>query len=140
MTKERRNPYLVLGLPYGSEIRDVKRAFAKRAKKVASRNVVAYTNEDLNWALFQLEQSQHDPEVDVAIYRIPANPDVFGFHTKDTPEFGLFWPKAFPIKRRTAPSDREEIEELLDRAIVEWAADMLDRGSQLIELPYPLPD
>lgn len=140
MTKERRNPYLVLGLPYGSEIRDVRRAFAKRAKKVAARNMTAYTMEDLTWALFQLEQSQHDPEVDITIYRIPANPETFRFQAEDTPEFGLFWPQAVPIQRRTAPSDREEIEELLDNAIVQWAEYMLDRGSQLVEIPYPFPD
>lgn len=81
---DRRNPYLVLGLSYGSPVQDVKRAFARRAKEVAKGTFTAYGMEDLTWALRQLEQSELDTDIDVTFYRVPANQSLFTSSSHNT--------------------------------------------------------
>ena len=97
---DRRNPYLVLGLPYGSSPKDATRAFVRRQKEIGQGTFAAYRIADLTWALHQVEQAMHEREVDVTIYRVPANRSLFasppgvgdgggrGFSTRTRPRSG----------------------------------------------------
>ena len=66
--KDRRNPYLVLGLPYGASKKEVRKGFAKRARDIKSGKFTVYRNEDLNWAFvsFKLEIGDNVYDCEVA--------------------------------------------------------------------------
>ncbi len=137
---DRRNPYLVLGLAYGASVQEVRRAFARRSKEVSRGTFTAYTMEDLNWALYQLEQSQQDPDIDVTLYRVPANPSLFDSPSPDGNDHGFFNPAPVPIKRTTDPVDPEEIEALLDEAVLCWVKQLVSPTGASVQIPYPFPN
>ena len=138
--EDRRNPYLVLGLEYGSSVRDVSLAFARRSREVSQGRFSAYTTEDLTWALDQLERSHDDLEIDVSIYRVPANPYLFGSGPEASSGSGFFDPAPVPIGRTTGPTDLEEIEALLDEAVVSWVGVLLGPAGEPVQVPYPFPN
>jgi hypothetical protein len=70
-----RNPYLILGVPFGSSRDDANVAFARRAKNLrragpSGRDLLT----DLTWALNQIDEGLREPETAMEIYRIPADP------------------------------------------------------------------
>jgi hypothetical protein len=73
MADETRNPYLILQVPYGSDSRQANAAFAKAAIRI-KKGESPWTQEDLTWALEQVENAHKKEEF--AHYRIPANPDI----------------------------------------------------------------
>ena len=140
-TEDRRNPYLVLGLPYGSSPREATRTFARRSREVNEGRFTGYTVEDLTWALNQVEQAAQDTGVDVRIYRVPANPSLFdGLPDGDTGGSGFFNPSPVPIGRATDPVGPGEIEALLDEAVTAWVEELLGPGGQPVQIPYPFPE
>lgn len=140
-TEDRRNPYLVLGLPYGSSPREATKAFARRSKEVNKSRSFGYTVEDLTWALNQVEQATQDFEIDVTIYRVPANPSLFdGSPDWDGESSGFFNPRPVPIKRTTGPVDPEEIEALLDEAALCWVNQLVSPKGASVQIPYPFPN
>jgi hypothetical protein len=91
VTVERRNPYLVLGLPFGASRDEAVRAFARRTKflrRLGPAGRARHT--DLTGALHELETAPPEPATRMAPYRIPADPAVAGL-TAD----GLFGPGVF---------------------------------------------
>ena len=74
---DRRNPYLILGVPYGASKAEAASAFAKATQRLRREPESLYGLEDLNWALHQVEQVHDDPESAIAIFRVPANPAVY---------------------------------------------------------------
>lgn len=70
----RRNPYLILGVPFGSSASEATRAFAKRSRS-ARAGSGAYSVEDLTWALHQVEHAEQNPHSTLSHFRIPADPD-----------------------------------------------------------------
>lgn len=136
---DRRNPYLVLGVAYGASIRDVRRGFARRAKDVHNDIITAYTLEDLNWALYQLEQSLEDADIDVTIYRVPANPSTLSASPTDNknspfpnhPPSPYQWKNPFQVDPRAT-------EDVIDVAIIGWVNSYLSSAGDLACIPYPV--
>jgi hypothetical protein len=137
---DRRNPYLVLGLPYGSPTREVRKGFARRSREVSRGDLTAYTTEDLTWALSQIELSEIDPEIDFSMYRIPANPKLFESANETGGVLGFFNPVPEPIARATALISADHVEQLLDEAVLDWTKNLLDRGANDFRIPYPFPE
>lgn len=71
-----RNPYVMLGIPFGSPRDVATRAFARKAKgKRRSRTAEAKADlTDLTWALNQASEAILDPRVALDVYRVPADP------------------------------------------------------------------
>jgi hypothetical protein len=137
---DRRNPYLVLGLPYGSSISDVRKAFSRRSREVARGSLSELTEADLTWALSQLEQGASDPAIEVSIYRVPANLSLFDSKPTGSDAVGFLNPRAEPILRTTDPATSEHIDELTDKALIEWVAILLSAEGMEIRIPYPTPE
>jgi hypothetical protein len=137
---DRRNPYLVLGVLYGSPASDVRKGFARRSREVSRGDLTAYTTEDLTWALSQIELSETDPEIDVTLYRVPANPTLFESVNGPGGVVGFFNPAPEPIARTTGPATSGHVEQLLDKAVVEWVENLLHRGAEDFRIPYPFPE
>ena len=71
---ERRNPYLILGLPFGASRDEAQRAFARRKRQVRG-DAAAQT--DLTWALHEIDEVLREAQSELAPYRMPADPDAF---------------------------------------------------------------
>lgn len=116
-----RNPYLILGVPFGASRDEANIAFARQARSLrrlgdaGKDRLVALT-----WALNQIDEAIADPHSAIDIYRIPADPDAF-----DPPGRGLFTPPPEHLDR-TTPASGEDARSAIERAVVEimtWAAD-----------------
>jgi hypothetical protein len=70
-----------------------------------------YSQEDLTWALYQVEQIITKPELAFEVYRLPASPSAL-----NADEPGVFHPAPHPIARVTQP-DPEEWESVRRRAL-----------------------
>lgn len=72
---ERRNPYLVLGVPFGASRDEATRAFARRTKFLRRLGPAGRTRHtDLTGALHEVESAPADPAARMAPYRIPIDP------------------------------------------------------------------
>jgi hypothetical protein len=79
---ETRNPYLILGIPFGASREDANIAFARRTKglrQVGGRAGAAGRDQltDLTWALNQIDEVTTNPQTVFDVYRIPADPEAF---------------------------------------------------------------
>lgn len=75
LAAESRNPYVILGVPFGVTADEARRALPAVLRRVRGGAVdLPYTMEDVTWALHQIELAQSDPHVAVDVYRIPAVP------------------------------------------------------------------
>lgn len=126
---DRRNPYLILGLDFGASPEEAAAAFARISRHVKRNSDLAYSLEDVTWALHQIEQSATDHESEVTLYRVPADPGVFA-----SP--GNFDPGPQPLRRSTGPSD-EAVEALRGEELLELLSSPLDALADLgIALAY----
>ncbi len=107
---QRSNPYFVLGLDYGSDLRAVKAAWARRAK-AARRGGGKYDLEALNQALHKIEHASEDLGASVRWFRVPAN----RASSMATEARGLFNPAPVPLPRRSTPLDDAQLEALTRR-------------------------
>jgi hypothetical protein len=114
MNSDRRNPYVILGTPFGATEASARSGFASKIRYLRTENAAKFTHEDLNWALHQIEQLISDPSLAVNIYRIPANPESLAAN-----EFGAFNPEAHPLERRSGPSTDADYDEIRRRCIAE---------------------
>lgn len=71
--ESRRNPYLILGIPFGSPASEATKAFAKRSR-AARAGSGPYSVADLTWALHQVEHAEKNPHATLNHYRLPADP------------------------------------------------------------------
>jgi hypothetical protein len=97
---EHRNPYLILGLPYGASRDAATVAFARRSKALRRGGGARGDLTDLTWALQQIEAAPADPSAVVDVYRLPADPAVFA-----APGPGALAPPPLPLAPITG--DRE---------------------------------
>jgi hypothetical protein len=110
---ERRNPYLILGVPYGASRGEARRAAVRRTRELRQREDARYPTEEVNWALHQIEQVIDDPASAVEVFRVPAAPGIL-----DAPSGqGLFHPQAIPLQRRSGPLTDEEFNQIRHRAV-----------------------
>jgi hypothetical protein len=118
---ERRNPYLILGVPYGASRGEARRAAARRTRELRRREDASYSTEDVTWALHQVEQVIDDPSSAVEVFRVPAAPGIL-----DAPSGqGLFHPPAIPLPRRTGPLTEVEFTQIRHRAVAAVSKDVL---------------
>jgi hypothetical protein len=96
---ERRNPYLVLGLPFGATRDEAVRAFARHTKFLRRQGpAVRDRHTDLTGALQELETAPPDAPARMSPYRIPADPS-------SVSSSGLFGAGVFaPAPSALAPS------------------------------------
>ena len=137
---DRRNPYLVLGIPYGASKREVRRAFAERSKRIRRGEFDAVRTEDLNWALHRLEQVEQDADIDLEYYRVPANNALIHDGPLSDSAHGFFNPEPAPLARRTNPLSSNERQNLADQAVIEWLRAFFAPGGEPIRIPYPHPE
>jgi hypothetical protein len=121
MAEDLRNPYIILGLDFGATKEEARHAFARASRRVKRKSDSRYTIEDVTWALHQVEQMHNDPNAEVTIFRVPANPSLFDASFDD----GLFAAPPEPLERRTGPPSEDEIAELTIRALREVVAKVL---------------
>jgi hypothetical protein len=98
-----RNPYLLLGVDFGTSREAANVAFARKAR--ALRRAGPEGRErltELTWALNQIDEALVDPERAIDVYRIPADPDAF-----DPDGSGLFRPPPERLERRTPGSGED---------------------------------
>jgi hypothetical protein len=120
-----RNPYVILGIPYGATREQANIAFARRARPL--RRLGAEGRDrmtDLTWALNQIDEAIREPDNALWLYRIPADPAVLG---PSGP--GEFAPPPLRLDRRTGDSteararlQRAAAQEYLRRLLIERAA------------------
>ncbi len=137
---DRRNPYLVLGIPYGVSKKEIRRGFARRSKSVRSGEFNVYRSEDLNWALHRLEEAEQDPEVDLEFYRVPADLRLLGKGWDAEGAQGFFNPPPEPLPRATGPLTHAERCQLAEIAVSEWLSTLLSPDGEPIRIPYPSND
>lgn len=118
---DRRNPYLILGVPYGASRGEARRAAARRARELRQRQGAPYSSEDVTWALHQVEQVIDDPASAVEVFRVPAAPGILDAPTGQ----GLFHPPAVPLPRRSGPLTDEEFAEIRHRAVASVSKSVL---------------
>lgn len=93
---EARNPYIILGIPFGSSRELALTAFARKSRPLrrAGRGSAAQLT-DLTWALSQVTELIKDPDANLALFRIPSDPDAFSFEGA-----GVMRPKPETLERR----------------------------------------
>jgi hypothetical protein len=123
-----RNPYLVLGVDFGASKDEARRRFALAARRTR-RQGGAWSVEDLNWALHEIEARESNPADDVDTYRVPANRVVF-----EPVGSGLFAPEPTPLPRRTAASSAEDVVTLTAEALGEIRDVLLRTAEQVVDL------
>ncbi|MFZ2504125.1 MAG: hypothetical protein WAW88_15810 [Nocardioides sp.] len=128
-----RNPYVMLGVPFGSPRDVATRAFARKAKgQRRSRSRVSESKgelTDLTWALNQVSEAIRDPRTALDVYRVPADPNAL----EPTGE-GVLRPGPENMPRTTASSDAEWAR-LLDAAREEAVAVLHEEIASTAALP-----
>lgn len=94
-----RNPYVLLGVPYGASRDEATLAFTKRAKKLRRQPDGASALTDLTWALNQITDVVRDPSLLIDVYRVPADHDLI-----QRAEVGVLNPAPQPLPRATGES------------------------------------
>ena len=110
---DRRNPYVILGVPYGASRGEARRAAARRTRELRQRAEAPYSTEDVTWALHQVEQVIDDP---TRPWRSSACLPPQESSTL-RPATGLFHPPAVPLPRRSGPLTDEEFEAIRHAAV-----------------------
>lgn len=105
---DRRNPYVILGIPFGASESEARSGFARASRRLRNNPEQVYSMEDLTWALHQIEQILEKPKLALHVYRVPADPEAF----RAPGEPGLFNPPPTPLERRTDPATQEDITSL----------------------------
>jgi hypothetical protein len=71
-----RNPYLILGLPFGASREEVDRAFERRRGPLqASADEHRDELADLEWAVRRIKEGPDDPSLETLVYRLPSDAD-----------------------------------------------------------------
>jgi hypothetical protein len=110
MAHDLRNPYGLLGLPFGAARETAARAFARKARGLRHQPGNTEVLTQLTWALNQIEEAIKDPRTALHIYRVPADPG-----SLDPEQPGVLQPPPVRMERTTPPSD-EDWAALLDTA------------------------
>ncbi|MCU7727009.1 hypothetical protein ODJ79_25050 [Actinoplanes sp. KI2] len=112
---EDRNPYLILGIPFGAGRAEANAAFARRVRSLPADPVEARAYQtDLTWALQRIDSGPPQPAAELGCYRLPAGPG--------TDEPGVFAPPPEP-----GPYDEAAVAAALARLRVDAAREALRR-------------
>lgn len=132
MTAGRRNPYVILGIPFSADEAQARSGFAKASRRLRTDEDAPYTMEDLTWALHQVEQIIAEPSMAFDVYRVPADPTV-----ANVDRLGVFNPQPKPIPRSTSPSTEEERGALRCRAVLGILLGALTANPLTLEISIP---
>lgn len=97
-----RNPYVVLGIPFGASADEAMAAFAGKARGLRRVPNGAERLRDLTWALNQVQEVLKEPRLALEIYRVPADPRCFAPLGP-----GVLSPSPERLSRQTDSSERE---------------------------------
>ena len=99
---ERRNPYLVLGIPFGASRDEATRAFLRRTKSLRRLGAAARPlHTDLTWALKEIEERPEPADTAMSPYRVPGDPGVSGP--------GVFNPPPEPLPAAAATANLDQV-------------------------------
>lgn len=70
-----RNPYIILGIPFGASRADANAAFARKAQALKREGGSLDQMTDLTWALQRISVAIRQPATAMELYRIPADPE-----------------------------------------------------------------
>jgi hypothetical protein len=132
MEEKRRNPYLILGVPYGAGRDEATRAFAVASKRARREESFPYSVEDLTWALNQIKAQIENPTSDLSTFRIPADPHVL--QVPSLRESDAF--KSKPIERRTPPVTQQDLQDVMSLIRDELMEQIIDRMSDSIRKTF----
>lgn len=123
-----RNPYVLLGIPFGSSRAEATAAFARRAKRLRRERGGESALTELTWAMNQIDEVIRDPDLALGIYRIPADP------TTTSPSGpGLFNPEPERLERQTTPG--EDIDLLRQSASAELVRTVVSELARTVRIP-----
>jgi hypothetical protein len=125
----RRNPYVMLGVPFGASSDVAQAAFARQARGLRRQPNGAQRLHDLTWALNQITDFLRDPDLAIDVFRVPADP---GALIPDSD--GLLRPSAEPFGRQTGDS-REDFLVLLRKAHQEALVVLQDEIASRSSIP-----
>ena len=125
MNDDRRNAYVLLGLPYGASLSEARRAFTRRAHEARWGDRTDTDLSDLEWALARIELEQSEPAAAFGTYRVPADPEVL----RAPAGFGLLAPAPRAAPRRSPVTPDDERAVVFDAARLDAAQHLLDRTS-----------
>ena len=74
-----KNPYVILGIPFGASRAEANAAFAKKAQALKREGGGLDRMTDLTWALQRIGVAIKEPATAMELYRIPADPQAFRF-------------------------------------------------------------
>jgi hypothetical protein len=69
-----RNPYVVLGVPFGASGDTAAAAFARKARGLRRAPGGTERLQHLTWALNQIQELLRQPHLALEVYRVPADP------------------------------------------------------------------
>jgi hypothetical protein len=72
-----RNPYVILGIPFGAPWAAANAAFARKAQALKRDGGDLDQMTDLTWALQRISVAIREPAIAMELYRIPADPEAF---------------------------------------------------------------
>ena len=124
----KRNPYLLLGIPFGAGREEANAAFVHAARR--ARRAGADLTE-LTWALNQIDSAEGDPVLNLALYRVPALPDAFA-----TEGPGALRPEAERLPARLGDG-AEMLRGVRERAAFECLRHLVVVRGQQIPAPAP---
>lgn len=126
-----RNPYLVLGIPFGAPRAEANAAFAKKAQALKREGGSLDQMTDLTWALQRINVAIREPATAMELYRIPADPEAF-----QSGGDGVLRPP--PEKLPAAEGDRAAaLEELRQAAAREYLRYLVTVRAAAVPLPPP---
>ena len=115
-----RNPYLILGIPFGVSVDVARQAFNKAMRRISREVNPPFSVDDLNWAIYAIEQyakQGQEPELDIQNYRVPLSSNSFAgldfIKMAKLTDMVLPQPNSQPIARVTGNNAKPELKELV---------------------------
>jgi len=131
---DRRSPYLVLGIDYGTPLELARQAFARRARHIRRSERPVYSTEDLTWALHAIE-TVDDPSTSVQYFRVPAN----RANLASAVDGELFRPAPIALRRLSPVVSTDQLDALSEQVARELAERLLASAAPVpCDDPYGL--
>lgn len=123
------NPFVRLGVEWGTTPDDAQLAFARRARGLRRAPGGVEALQELTRALNEIDTVAKDPKLAVELYRIPSDPSAF-----IPPGLGVLRP---PPERlaRTTPASHDVLASFTESAVAEAVQVLLTSVARSVSLP-----